>query len=73
MTENEMQACLTAGELGGTPSEVRAIELAFSLGRIRGVAEALAEVDSLASDFSAYDAANELRHMYEELAHAEKK
>ena len=32
MTEDEMQACLDAGELPGTPSEARAIEKAYELG-----------------------------------------
>lgn len=35
MTEDEMQACLDAGDLPGTPSEARAIERAFALGRRR--------------------------------------
>lgn len=39
MTEDEMQACLEAGELGGTPSEVRAIEKAYEAGQVAARAE----------------------------------
>lgn len=33
-----MQACLEAGDLGGTPSEVRAIEMAYAKGIERAIA-----------------------------------
>jgi len=33
MTEEEMQQCLDAGDLPGTPSEVLAIEKAYDLAR----------------------------------------
>jgi hypothetical protein len=36
ISEDEMQACLDAGDLPGTPSEVRAIEKAFAFGLLRG-------------------------------------
>lgn len=65
MTDDEMQACLEAGDLPGTPSEVRAIEKAYALGRRRAVADVLAELDAMHSSMSAYDAAVDVRHMYE--------
>lgn len=40
MTEAEMQACLEAGDFGGRPSEVRAIEAAFGVGVASGAAVA---------------------------------
>jgi hypothetical protein len=39
MNEDTMQACLEAGELPGTPSEVRAIEAAYEAGRVAARAE----------------------------------
>lgn len=33
--DDEMQECLEAGELGGTPSEVRALTLAYAKGMQR--------------------------------------
>lgn len=70
MTEDEMQACLDAGDLPGTPSEVRAIELAFTLGRKSMLGEVLAELDGMHSSMSAYDAAVDLRQIYDKLADA---
>jgi hypothetical protein len=65
ITEDEMQECLEAGELGGTPSEVAAIERAFAFGRIEAIGEVLAELDRMHSSMSAYDAAVDLRHIFE--------
>lgn len=42
MTEEQMQACLEAGELPGTPSEVRAIDLAYETGYKAAIAAAAA-------------------------------
>lgn len=64
MTEDEMQECLALGDLPGTPSEVRAIEHAFALGRRRVIAEILAELDAMHSSLAALDAATDLRHLY---------
>jgi hypothetical protein len=37
MTEEEMQAALSAGDLPGTPSEVRAIETAYRAGFVAAI------------------------------------
>lgn len=49
MTEDEMQACLDAGDLPGTPSEARAIEHAFALGlrRCEALREALQDISDM--------------------------
>jgi hypothetical protein len=67
MTDDIMQSCLEAGNMGGTPSEVRAIELAFEHGREQMLGEVLAELDAMHSSMSAYDAAVDIRHIYESL------
>jgi len=67
MTEAEMQACLETGDLPGTPSEVRAIERAYALGRVNALAEVIAELDSMHCSLSARDAAVDLRQTYENL------
>jgi hypothetical protein len=65
MTEDDMQACLEAGDLGGRPSEVRAIEKAFTFGRKRALADVIAELDSMSCSMSARDAAVDFRQSYE--------
>lgn len=52
--EDVMQAALSAGELGGTPSEVRAIELAYRAGRadvIMKLCAALTHIEKMPMSF----------------------
>lgn len=59
-----MQQSLEAGDLPGTPSEARAVEQAYELGRLRMLLEVLDELQKMAPSMSALDARVDLRDTY---------
>lgn len=64
MTEEEMQACLKAGNLAGTPSECCALEVAFAFGRTGVLLEVIEELETMDCSMSARDAAVDLKQSY---------